>query len=195
MLTIWPINSCQKQINCICHWFSIFTVGKLGPRQLGPGARLSVAQLSTQKKWQIGPQGPTVRPKNRGEHMFEVLLEANCWNKTIIYFLLFGESKKRVSLILRSWALCSRDGEIPLLVITMLFSYKGRGTRQIWWSLCLGADAQLSDLTWDIVQRFSTRQQPQSFHRVLSWKCCRKMMICHFIEAFKWCRILLLPSF
>ena len=119
----------------------------------------------------------------------------NLLEKTIIYFLLFGESKKRVSLILRSWALCSRDGEIPLLVITMLFSYKGRGTRQIWWSLCLGADAQLSDLTWDIVQRFSTRQQPQSFHRVLSWNCCRKMMICHFIEAFKWCRILLLPSF
>ena len=63
------------------------------------------------------------------------------------FFLLFGESKKCVSLILRSWALCSWDGEIPLLVITMLFSYKGRGTQQIWSNLCLGTDAQLSDLT------------------------------------------------
>ena len=84
--------------------------------------------------------------------------------------LFFGESKKRVSLILRSWALCSRDGEIPLLVITMLFSYKGRGTRQIWSSLCLGTDAQLSDLTWDIVQHSptcTTRQQPQSFRKLL----------------------------
>ena len=35
--------------------------GKLGPRQLGPGGQLSRAQLSTSKKWQIGPR--TVGPR------------------------------------------------------------------------------------------------------------------------------------
>ena len=94
----------------------------------------------------------------------------------------FGESKKRASLILRSWAaLCVGWREIPLLpllVITMLFSYKGRGTRQIWPSLCLGADAQLSDLTWDIVQHSQRqRQRLLSEHQTISewhWPTLRK---------------------
>ena len=80
------------------------------------------------------------------------ILEVNCWDDNLprvqnLFCYLEKAKKKCVSLILRSWALCSWDGEIPLLVITMLFSYKGRGTRQIWSSLCLGTDAQLSDLT------------------------------------------------
>ena len=36
-------------------------LGQLGPGRLGPGARLSRAQLSTLKKWQIGPR--TVGPQ------------------------------------------------------------------------------------------------------------------------------------
>ena len=31
ILTIWPINSCQKAINCICHWLRLFTVGTKMP--------------------------------------------------------------------------------------------------------------------------------------------------------------------
>ena len=36
-------------------------LSKFGPRPLGPGQLGPGAQLSTLKKWQIGPQGPIVR--------------------------------------------------------------------------------------------------------------------------------------
>ena len=69
----------------------------------------------------------------------------------------FGESKKTCQLDFEELGIVLEDVEIPLLVITMLFSYKGRGTQQIWSSLCLQPDVPLSDLTWNIVQHSPPR--------------------------------------
>ena len=64
----WAPDSCASGPN-----FPPWKSGKFGPGQLGPRVRLSGAQLSALKKWQIGPQtvgpqGPTVQgPIVRGK--------------------------------------------------------------------------------------------------------------------------------
>ena len=66
----------------------------------------------------------------------------------VVYiFLVFWRKQKAGELDFEELGIVLEDVEIPLLVITMLFSYKGRGTQQIWSSLCLQPDVPLSDLT------------------------------------------------
>ena len=79
------------------------------------------------------------------------ILEVNCWDDNLPrvqnLFCYLEKAKKVCELDFEELGIVLEDVEIPLLVITMLFSYKGRGTQQIWSSLCLQPDVPLSDLT------------------------------------------------